>query len=185
MQQGTDGHCGLHDCGGVNRYAFLHRRDNMGEVTAARNGKPQERDDHVREVENVRGKIISEEERMRRHRERGCGWTESGRLGLDEKRIIEECEQRIESEKVNSENPLVQEDIDSVIGTQYVTNNLLLKFIEKLKYNDKIQLLDNKLYIVARRAYQAEKGGAETAKEWREEAVEMITRITNWREKKH
>ena len=120
---------------------------------------------------------------MRRNMERGCGWTEWGRLGLDEKRIIEECEQRIESEEVDSENPLVQEDIDSIIGKQYVTNNVLAKFIEKLKYDDRIQLHDNKLYIVARRAYQAMKEGTVMEKEWREEAVEMITRVTNWREK--
>ena len=112
-------------------------------------------------------------------------WTEWGRLGLDEKKIIEECEQRIESEEGDSENPLVQEDIDSIIGTQYVTNNVLSKIIEKLKYNDKVKLHDNKLYILARRAYCAGKEGKGTAREWRKEAVGMVTRVTNWQDKKH
>ena len=86
---------------------------------------------------------------------------------------MEECEQRSESEEGDSENPLVKEDMESIIGTQYVTNNVLAKFIEKLKYNDRIQPHDNRLFILARRAYHAEKQGLETAREWKEEAVEI------------
>ena len=38
-----------------------------------------------------------------------------------------------------------------------VTNNVLAKFIEKLKYYDRVQLYDNKLYILTQRARNAAK----------------------------
>ena len=72
----------------------------------------------------------------------------------------------------------MREDIESVIGSQYVTNNVLAKVIEKLKYNDRIQLYDNNLYIAARRARNASKEGDDRAGEWMRKVVGMITRHT-------
>ena len=147
-----------------------------------KNGKkrkpPPQRDKVVkgggrREAQNANNRI------------RQCGWAEWGRLGLDERKIVEECKRKTQIGEDDSENPIVKEDIDSIIGTQYVTNNVLAKFIEKLKYNDRVQLYDNNLYIAARRARNAWKGGDDRAVEWMDEAAAMITRHKNWQNKKH
>ena len=48
-----------------------------------------------------------------------------------------------------------------------------------------MQLHDNNVYVLARRARYAAKERDERAGDWMEEAVGMITRHTNWQEKKH
>ena len=87
-----------------------------------KNGKkrrpPPQRDKVVkgggrREAQNANNRI------------RQCGWAEWDRLGLDERKIVEECKRKTQIGEDDSENPIVKEDIDSIIGTQYVTNNVL------------------------------------------------------------